>query len=77
LAPEPSGDASDQTLSTEQKTFVERYADAIRAKDVARLKTFVHPGSLACITPDSAEFFDGHFGASGPQRLIELLQAEK
>ena len=50
-------------LTAEQQTFVQRYVDAVRAKDTGRLKALVHPKSLACIRSDSASFFDDVFAS--------------
>ena len=60
-----SGEVVAQTspLSPEQTAFVERYVDAVRAKDTHRLKALVHPKSLACIQSDAAAFFDDVFAS--------------
>src|SRR5262249_10073790 len=50
-------------LTPDQQAFVERYVDAVRAKDVGRLKALVHPLSLACIQPDTASFSDEVFAS--------------
>jgi len=53
--------AQDVPLTPEQHAFVQRYVDAVRAKDAGRLKALVHPHSLACIQPDTAAFYDDVF----------------
>ena len=55
--------AQNPALTPEQQAFVERYVDAVRAKDVGRLRALVHPRSLACIQPDTAAFFDDVFAS--------------
>lgn len=57
------GEAAAQAvaLTPEQQVFVERYVDALRAKDVGGLKALVHPKSLACIRPETAAFYDDVF----------------
>ena len=66
--------AENVPLTAEQRAFADRYVDAVRAKDVTKLKALVHPKSLECIRPESAAFFDDVFarrlrdGATGPYR---------
>jgi len=55
--------AGNTPLTPEQQAFVERYVDAIRARDVGRLKSLVHPRSLACIQPETASFYDDVFAS--------------
>jgi len=50
-------------LTAEQRAFVDRYVDAVRAKDVAKQKALVHPKSLECIKPESADFYDDVFAS--------------
>jgi len=66
--------AENVPLTPPQRAFVDRYVDALRAKDATKLRALVHPKSLACIRPESAAFFDEVFarrlrdGAAGPYR---------
>ena len=55
--------AQNAPLTPEQQAFVERYVDAVRAKDVGRLKALAHPRSLACIQPETASFYDDVFAS--------------
>ena len=41
--------------------FVQRYVAAVNAKDAAAMKQLLHPGTMACITPETAVFFDDAF----------------
>jgi len=43
---------------TPLQEFVQRYVVAVNAKDAAALKKLQHPGTLTCITPETAPFFD-------------------
>jgi len=66
--------AENVPLTAEQRAFADRYVDAVRAKDVTKLKALVHPKSLECIRPESAAFYDDIFarrvryGATAPYR---------
>src|SRR5439155_21225114 len=66
--------AENVPLTPEQRAFVNRYVDALRTKDVTKLKALLHPKSLDCIRPESTDFFDDIFarrlrdGATGPYR---------
>jgi len=55
--------AQNAPLTPEQQAFVERYVEAVRAKDVGRLKALAHPRSLACIQPETASFYDDVFAS--------------
>ena len=50
--------AQDLSAQPEIKAFVKQYVAAFNAKDVARLRSFYHPKSLACITPENKDFYD-------------------
>ena len=67
--------AAAEPLSAEQNMFVDRYVDAIRANDVARLKMLVHPKSLACITPESADFFNDVLARRARYTSVHSYQA--
>lgn len=51
--------AQDQPSPAEAKAFAAQYVAAMNAKDVARVLTFFHPKSVACITPDTKDYYDG------------------
>ncbi len=51
--------AQDQPSPAEAKAFAAHYVAAMNAKDVARLLTFYHPKSVACITPETKDYYDG------------------
>jgi len=44
-----------------REAFVRRYVEAVNARDVEALKRLVHPSSLECITPESADVFEDVF----------------
>ena len=46
---------------TMQRAFVEHYVAALKSQDGADLKNLIHPASLACITPETREYFDFMF----------------
>jgi hypothetical protein len=50
--------AETQGVRGDVKDFVSQYVAAFNAKDMARLNTLLHPKSLACITPESKEYYD-------------------
>jgi hypothetical protein len=39
-------------------TFVPGYVSALRSKDIARIRTFLHPQVRACMNENTAQFFD-------------------
>lgn len=39
-------------------TFVPGYVAALRSKDIARIRTFLHPQVRACMNENTAQFFD-------------------
>ncbi len=41
-----------------QTTFVPSYIDALRSKDPARIRAFLHPQVLACLNDKTREYFD-------------------
>jgi hypothetical protein len=51
--------AQDRPSPAEAKAFAAHYVAAMNAKDVARLLTFYHPKSAACITPETKDYYDG------------------
>jgi len=51
--------AQNQPSPAEAKTFAAQYVAAMNAKDIPRLLTFFHPKSVACITPDTKDYYDG------------------
>jgi len=51
--------AQDQPSPAEAKAFAAKYVAAMNAKDIPRLLTLYHPKSVACITPDTKDYYDG------------------
>jgi hypothetical protein len=51
--------AQDRPSPAEAKAFAAQYVAAMNAKDVTRLLTFYHPKSVACITPETKDYYDG------------------
>jgi hypothetical protein len=61
LAAGPSGraEAQDQPSPAEAKAFAAQYVAASNAKDKPRVLSLFHPKSVACITPETKDFYDG------------------
>jgi hypothetical protein len=59
-----SAHAQNEPSPAEAKAFVAQYVAAMNAKDVARLLSFYHPKSLACITPETKDYYDGAMAVS-------------
>ena len=58
-----------QGVSGDVKNFVTQYVAATNAKDTARLRSFLYPKSLACITPENKDYYDdmaSHIGEPIP-----------
>ena len=59
-------------------TFIEPWAAALKTRDPAKLKPFLHPAVAACQTDANREYFDsvlaqgGDLKASGPYRISKL-----
>ena len=51
--------AQDQPPPAEAKAFAEQYVAASNANDKARVLSLFHPKSVACITPETKDFYDG------------------
>ncbi len=51
--------AQSQASPAEIKAFVSEYVGAFNAKDVARFHALYYPESLACITRESKDYYDG------------------
>ncbi len=51
--------AQNQPSAAEAKAFAAQYVAAMNAKDIPRLLTFFDPKSVACITPDTKDYYDG------------------
>jgi len=51
--------AQDQPSPAEAKAFATQYVAAMNAKDIPRLLSFFDPKSVACITPDTKDYYDG------------------
>jgi hypothetical protein len=47
-----------QGVKGDVKNFVAQYVAAFNAKDRARLNALLHPGSLACVTPENKGYYD-------------------
>jgi hypothetical protein len=75
LSPARVASAQNSPLTQAQKQFVERYVEAIRAKDVSREKALIHPKSLACITPENAVYFDEIFAMRRRHRVDAIQRA--
>jgi hypothetical protein len=50
--------AQDQAVPEDVRAFAARYVAAINAKDAARILAMYNAQSLACITPQTKEFYD-------------------
>lgn len=50
--------AQNQAVPEDVRVFAARYAAAINAKDAARIRAMYNSKSLACITPQTREFYD-------------------
>ena len=58
-----------QGVPGEINNFVTQYVSATNAKDSARLRSFLYPKSLACITPENKDYYDemaSHIGEPIP-----------
>lgn len=53
-----AGAQSAQGVPGDIKNFVTQYVAATNAKDIARLRLFLYPKSLACITPENKDYYD-------------------
>jgi hypothetical protein len=53
-----AGAQSAQGIPGDVKNFVTQYVAATNAKDAARLRLFLYPKSLACITPENKDYYD-------------------
>lgn len=51
--------AQNQPSPAEAKAFAAQYVAAMNAKDIPRLLSFFYPKSVACITPDTKDYYDG------------------
>jgi hypothetical protein len=49
---------SAQGVPGEVKNFVTQYVAATNARDIVRLRLFLYPKSLACITPENKDYYD-------------------
>jgi hypothetical protein len=49
---------SAQGVPGDVKNFVTQYVAATNAKDIARLRSFLYPKSLACINPGNKDYYD-------------------
>lgn len=45
-------------FSPEESVFVSFYQKAVNSKDVERLKSLIHPASLACMNENNKDYFD-------------------
>ena len=58
-----------QGVPGDVKNFVTQYVAATNAKDIARLRSFLYPKSLACIMPENKDYYDAmasHIGEPIP-----------
>ena len=58
-----------QGVPGDMKNFVTQYVSATNARDSARLRSFLYPKSLACITPENKDYYDemaSHIGEPIP-----------
>jgi len=49
---------SAQGVAGDVKNFVTQYVAATNASDIVRLRLFLYPKSLACITPENKDYYD-------------------
>ena len=49
---------SAQGIPGDVKNFVTQYVAATNARDIVRLRLFLYPKSLACITPENKDYYD-------------------
>ena len=64
-----AGAQSAQGVPGDVKNFVTQYVAATNAKDAARMRSFLYPKSLACITPENKDYYDAmasHIGEPIP-----------
>jgi hypothetical protein len=59
---------STQGIPGDVKNFVTQYVAATNARDIPRLRLFLYPKSLACITPENKDYYDAM--AAHPGELI-------
>lgn len=64
-----------EALTDAQRAFVARYVAALRSKDVGRDKALLHPKTLACVGPATAEFFDDLFARQMRYRVADGYRA--
>lgn len=56
---------SAQGVPGDVKNFVTQFVAATNAKDVARVRSFLYPKSLACITPENKDYYDAMASHTG------------
>lgn len=64
-----AGAQSAQGVPGDIKTFAAQFVAATNARDLARLRLFFYPKSLACITPENKDYYDAmasHIGETIP-----------
>lgn len=49
-------------LAPEEQTFINSYRDAVNSKSIEKLKTLIHPDSLACMNTSNQDYFDETLG---------------
>ena len=57
------GHADIRLVVADLQVFVEKYVAALNAKDVAQIRALYHTSVLACITPETASYYDGLLAA--------------
>ncbi len=60
------GAQSTQGVPGDVKSFVTQFVAATNANDIARLRSFLYPKSLACITPKNRDYYDAMAGYGEP-----------
>jgi hypothetical protein len=54
----PARAQSAQGVPGDVKNFVTQYVAATNARDIVRLRLFLYPKSLACVTPENKDYYD-------------------
>lgn len=60
-----AGAQSAQGVTGDLKSFVTQFVAAANAKDIARMRSFLYPKSLACITPGNKDYYDAMASQTG------------
>jgi hypothetical protein len=60
-----AGAQSPQGVPGDVKSFATQYVAATNARDIAQLRLFLNPQSLACITPENKDYYDAMASHTG------------